>query len=51
MSIKQQNEINEIRERLETLERKMNRLNNEPRTVGGVPDPDPKPVAKKNKKV
>ncbi|MBL4891471.1 MAG: hypothetical protein JKX91_06550 [Rhizobiaceae bacterium] len=49
MSIKQQNEINELRERVENLERKMNKVNNEPRTVAGVPDFDPKPVPKKTK--
>jgi len=44
MSIRQQNEINELREKLETLERKMNRINTEPRQVAGVPDYDPEPV-------
>jgi len=41
MSIKQQNEINELRKRVETLERKMNILNVEPRKVAGVVDRDP----------
>jgi len=44
MSIKQQNEINELREKLETLERKMNRVGTEPRKVAGVEDYDPEPV-------
>ena len=43
MSIRQQNEINELREKLEILERKMNRMNTEPRIVAGVPDRDPVP--------
>ena len=38
MSIKQQLEIKELRDRVEGLERKMNRLNQEPRMVGGTPD-------------
>lgn len=46
MSIKQQNEINELRLRLEVLENKMNILNETPRTVDGMPDPDPKPEDK-----
>lgn len=41
MSIKQQNEINELRKRLEILERKMNVLSPEPRKVAGVEDRDP----------
>ena len=43
MSIRQQNEINELRDKLEALERKMNRMNTEPRTVANVPDFDPVP--------
>ena len=47
MSIKMQQEINGLTERLETLERKMNILNQTPRTVAGVPDKTAKPVPKK----
>lgn len=46
MSIAQQNQINELRGRLEVLEIKMNILNGTPRTVDGMPDPDPKPEDK-----
>ena len=51
MSIKQQVEINELRDRVEALERIVNKLNNEPRKVAGVPDPEPKPKQKKSQKV
>ena len=51
MSIKQQQEINALRERMDELERKMNVINTEPRNVAGVPDHDAKPHnAKKVKK-
>lgn len=50
MSIRQQNEINELRERIEKLERFANRHNDEPRTVAGMPDYDNKPEPKKAKK-
>jgi hypothetical protein len=50
MSIKQQLEINDLRERVENVERKMNRLNQEPRTVAGVPDIAAKPEPKKKLK-
>ena len=49
MSIKQQVEINELRGRVEELERIVNRLNDEPRKVAGAPDPDPKPNKKEVK--
>jgi len=38
MSIKQQIEINGLKDRVEALERKMNILNEEPRKVAGKPD-------------
>jgi len=41
MSIQLINEVRELRDRVETLERKMNRMGTEPRTVAGVPDPEP----------
>ena len=50
MSIKQQLEINELRERVESVERKMNLLNQEPRTVAGVPDKEEQPEPKKKLK-
>ena len=50
MSIKQQVEINELRDKVEALERAMNKLNQTPRTVAGVPDPDAKPEPKPRKK-
>lgn len=50
MSIKQQVEINELRDRVEALERIVNKLNNEPRKVAGVPDPDPDPEPKPKQK-
>lgn len=50
MSIKQQVEINELRDRVELLERAINKLNETPREVAGVPDPDPKPEPKKKAK-
>ncbi|MBL4940921.1 MAG: hypothetical protein JKY81_04585 [Colwellia sp.] len=48
MSIKQQQEINELRGRLETLEGKINEMGLQPRNVAGTPDPEPEP--KKSKK-
>ena len=50
MSIKQQLEINELRERVEAVERKMNLLNQEPRTVAGVPDKEEQSEPKKKLK-
>ncbi len=47
MSIKQGNEIKELRGRIETLEGKINELGLEPRKVAGFSDPDVKPVTKK----
>jgi len=49
MSIKQQQEIKSLQERVDRLESIVNRLNDEPRKVAGVPDPDPKPAKKKAK--
>ena len=43
MSIKLQKQMNEYEIRLETLERKVNLLNNEPRKIAGTEDRDPKP--------
>lgn len=43
MSIVLQNRINELQDRVEKLERFMNKMNDEPRMVAGAPDPDPKP--------
>lgn len=50
MSIKMQQEINQLSERLETIERKMNVLNQTPRTVAGVVDVDGIPEPKKKLK-
>jgi len=50
MSIKMQQEINGLREQVETLERKMNVLNKTPRTVAGVVDVEDKPEPKKKLK-
>jgi hypothetical protein len=50
MSIKLQLEIKELRSKVETLERKMNRLNQDPRMVGGTPDIVEKPEPKKKLK-
>ncbi len=44
MSIKLQNDIKLLQDRIEKLERIVNKLNPEPRKVAGVSDPDPKPV-------
>jgi len=41
MSIKLQGEVNDLRARIEKLERICNKLNTEPRKVAGVSDPDP----------
>jgi len=50
MSIKQQIEINELRDRVDALELKLNIVSDVPRNVGGMPDPDPKPVQRKRTK-
>ena len=50
MSIKQQIEIKELRERVDALEMKINLINTTPRTVAGVPDPDPRPAPRKRLK-
>lgn len=47
MSIALQNEINQLKERVEKLERFMNKRNDEPRKVAGKPDPIEKPAPKK----
>ena len=49
MSIKQGNEIKELRARLEIMEGKINEMGLEPRKVAGTPDPDVKPAPKKAK--
>ena len=49
MSIKQQGQIEELRDRVERLERVINRAGLEVRTVAGVPDPDTLPPPKKNR--
>ena len=46
MSIRLKNEINALSARVELLERAMNKLNPEPRTVAGAPDPDVKKTKK-----
>jgi len=43
MSIRQAQQIKELFEKVENLERAMNKLNQTPRTVAGEPDPDAKP--------
>ena len=48
MSIRQQQEINELRGRVEAMEGKINEMGLQPRTVAGTPDPEPEP--KKSKK-
>jgi len=50
MSIKQQQEINELRDRVESMEGKISEMGLQPRNVAGTPDPDPEPKkAKKSK--
>lgn len=49
MSIKQQQEINELRDKVERLERVINRAGLEVRTVAGTPDPDALPPTKKKR--
>ncbi len=52
MSIKQGQEIKQLQLRIEELERKVNLLNVEPRTVGGTLEPEaPKPKRGRPKKV
>ena len=41
MSIKHQIELNELRGRIEKLEIQMNVMDKTPRTVAGIPDPNP----------
>ncbi|MBL4753785.1 MAG: hypothetical protein JKY52_09370 [Flavobacteriales bacterium] len=50
MSIKQGNEIKELRGRIEALEGKINELGLEPRKVAGFSDVEVKPAPKKAKK-
>lgn len=51
MSIQQGNEIKELRGRIEQLERKVNVLSPEKRTIAGQPEPDiEKPEPKKKSK-
>ena len=50
MSIKLQNEVRALRDRMDELELAMNVINQEPRKVAGVSDPDPKPKEKPAKK-
>ena len=48
MSIQLKNEVRELRDRIELLERKMNILSPEVRTIAGQPDPGfEKPKRKK----
>ena len=49
MSIVLKNQIRELAERVEKLERAVNVLSPTPRTVAGVSDPAAKPVPKKVK--
>ena len=50
MSIKQQIEIKELRDRVESLERKMNRVSQDPRMIAGSPEVFEKAEPKKKLK-
>lgn len=51
MSIQLKNEVRGLRDRIEQLERKMNLLAPERRSVGGQPEPDKEiPATKKRKR-
>ena len=49
MSIKLQNQFKELWDKVEVLERKMNKLSPEVRIVAGVEDPDPPKRTRRSK--